>query len=96
MYLLGLVGGGKFSLVEWLKYLIEKIFFYVIKGLLVNELLFNLFVSEEDCVIFEEEYGILRCYVKGIMFFWVVKCLYEFNGDIFKFKVVKLYFFIFD
>lgn len=74
----------------------EKVFFYVIKGLLVFELLLGLFNFDEDGVIFEEDYGILRCYLCLIMLFWVIKCFNEFGGDISQFCVVKLYFLIFN
>jgi serine protein kinase len=91
LYLLGPVGGGKSSLAEKLKHLIEKIPFYAIKGSPVNESPLNLFSPDEDGVILEEEYGIPKRYLKGIMSPWAVKRLHEFNGDISKFKVVKLY-----
>ncbi|RLU02104.1 MAG: PrkA family serine protein kinase [Ketobacter sp.] len=91
LYLLGPVGGGKSSLAERLKHLIEKIPFYAIKGSPVNESPLNLFAPEEDAGILEEEYGIPRRYLKGIMSPWAVKRLHEFNGDISQFKVVKLY-----
>lgn len=91
LYLLGPVGGGKSSLAERLKHLIEKIPFYAIKDSPVNESPLNLFSPEEDGNILEEEYGIPGRYLKGIMSPWAVKRLHEFNGDISKFKVVKLY-----
>lgn len=91
LYLLGPVGGGKSSLAERLKHLIEKISFYAIKDSPVNESPLNLFSPEEDGNILEEEYGIPGRYLKGIMSPWAVKRLHEFNGDISKFKVVKLY-----
>lgn len=91
LYLLGPVGGGKSSLAERLKHLIEKIPFYAIKDSPVNESPLNLFAPEEDSGILEEEYGIPKRYLKGIMSPWAVKRLHEFNGDISKFKVVKLY-----
>ena len=91
LYLLGPVGGGKSSLAERLKHLIEKIPFYAIKDSPVNESPLNLFAPEEDAGILEEEYGIPRRYLKGIMSPWAVKRLHEFNGDISQFKVVKLY-----
>ena len=91
LYLLGPVGGGKSSLAERLKHLIEKIHFYAIKDSPVNESPLNLFAPEEDAGILEEEYGIPRRYLKGIMSPWAVKRLHEYNGDISKFKVVKLY-----
>ncbi len=91
LYLLGPVGGGKSSLAEKLKHLIEKISFYAIKDSPVNESPLNLFSPDEDGAILEEEYGIAKRYIKGIMSPWAVKRLHEFNGDISKFKVVKLY-----
>jgi len=91
LYLLGPVGGGKSSLAERLKHLIERIPFYAIKDSPVNESPLNLFAPEEDAGILEEEYGIPRRYLKGIMSPWAVKRLHEFNGDISQFKVVKLY-----
>ncbi len=91
LYLLGPVGGGKSSLAEKLKHLIEKIPFYAIKDSPVNESPLALFSPDEDGAILEEEYGIPKRYLKGIMSPWAVKRLHEFNGDISRFKVVKLY-----
>ena len=91
LYLLGPVGGGKSSLAEKLKALVEKIPFYAIKDSPVNESPLNLFSPDEDAVILEEEYGIPKRYLRGIMSPWAVKRLHEFNGDISKFRVVKLY-----
>lgn len=96
LYLFGLVGGGKFLLVEKFKVLMQKVLFYVIKDLLVNELLLCLFDVEEDGLILEEEYGILCCYVCIIMLFWVVKCLKDYGGDLSWFCVVWCYFLILD
>ncbi|MGY6213687.1 PrkA family serine protein kinase [Methylolobus aquaticus] len=91
LYLLGPVGGGKSSLAEKLKSLIEKVPFYAIKGSPVNESPLGLFSPDEDGAILEEEYGIPRRHVNGIMSPWAVKRLHEYNGDITQFKVVKLY-----
>lgn len=91
LYLLGPVGGGKSSLAERLKHLMEKIPFYAIKGSPVYESPLGLFNPEEDGAILEEEYSIPRRYLKGIMSPWAVKRLHEFGGDISKFTVVKLY-----
>jgi len=91
LYLLGPVGGGKSSLAEKLKSLIEKVPFYAIKGSPVNESPLGLFSPEEDGAILEEEYGIPRRHVNGVMSPWAVKRLHEYNGDITQFKVVKLY-----
>lgn len=91
LYLLGPVGGGKSSLAEKLKELIQKLPFYAIKGSPVFESPLGLFSYEEDGPILEQEYGIPKRYVKTIMSPWAVKRLQEFNGDIRQFKVVKVY-----
>ena len=91
LYLLGPVGGGKSSLAERLKELIEKIPFYAIKGSPVFESPFGLFNPEEDSRILADEYGIPRRYLKYIMSPWAVKRLNEYGGDITRFRVVKLY-----
>ncbi|HVL09167.1 MAG TPA: PrkA family serine protein kinase [Burkholderiaceae bacterium] len=91
LYLLGPVGGGKSSLAEKLKSLIEKVPFYAVKGSPVHETPLGLFNPVEDGPILEEDYGIPRRYLNTIMSPWAVKRLHEFNGDITKFRVVKLY-----
>ncbi|HEX8987304.1 MAG TPA: PrkA family serine protein kinase [Rhodocyclaceae bacterium] len=90
LYLLGPVGGGKSSLAEQLKYLMEKIPFYAIKDSPVHESPLGLFRREEDGPLLEEDYGIPQRYLTNIMSPWAVKRLHEFNGDISKFRVVKL------
>ncbi len=90
LYLLGPVGGGKSSLAEKLKTLIEKVPFYAIKGSPVHESPLGLFRPEEDAAILEEDYGIPRRYLSTIMSPWAVKRLHEFGGDITRFRVVKL------
>lgn len=91
LYLLGPVGGGKSSLAERLKHLVEKVPFYAIKGSPVNESPLGLFNAAEDGKLLEDDYGIPRRYLNTIMSPWAVKRLHEFNGDITKFRVVKLY-----
>ncbi|MFZ6720952.1 PrkA family serine protein kinase [Undibacterium sp. Ji49W] len=91
LYLLGPVGGGKSSIAERLKYLMEKIPFYCIKGSPVNESPLGLFNEEEDGVLLEEDFGIPRRYLKSIPSPWAVKRLHEFNGDINQFRVVRRY-----
>jgi len=91
LYLLGPVGGGKSSLAERLKHLMEKIPFYAIKGSPVYESPLGLFNPAEDADILQEEFNIPRRYLKGIMSPWAVKRLHEFGGDISKFRVVKLH-----
>lgn len=67
LYLLGPVGGGKSSLAERLKALIEKVPFYAIKGSPVHESPLALFNIDEDGPILEQDYGIPRRYLGGIM-----------------------------
>ena len=91
LYLLGPVGGGKSSLAEKLKSLVQKVPFYAIKGSPVNESPLGLFDPAEDAGILQEEYGIPSRYLKSIMSPWAVKRLHEFGGDISQFRVVKMY-----
>ncbi len=91
LYLLGPVGGGKSSLAEKLKALMEQQPFYAIKNSPINESPLGLFSPDEDARILEEDYGIAKRYLNGIMSPWAVKRLHEFNGDITQFRVVKLY-----
>ena len=90
LYLLGPVGGGKSSLAEKLKSLMEHCPIYAIKDSPINESPLGLFSPEEDGQILEEDYGIPHRYLSGIMSPWAIKRLHEFNGDITRFKVVKL------
>ena len=91
LYLLGPVGGGKSSIAERLKLLMEQVPFYAIKDSPVNESPLGLFNALEDGPILEKEYGIPARYLNRIMSPWAVKRLEEFGGDIRKFKVVKRY-----
>ncbi len=90
LYLLGPVGGGKSSLAEKLKSLMEQVPFYAIKGSPIHENPLGLFSPEEDGPILEDEYGIPRRYLNTIMSPWASKRLHEYGGDITRFKVVKL------
>src|SRR3954469_20277784 len=91
LYLLGPVGGGKSSIAERLKALMEQVPFYAIKDSPVNESPLGLFNAIEDGPLLEKEYGIPRRYLSRIMSPWAVKRLDEYGGDIRKFKVVKRY-----
>ncbi|MBK1705417.1 PrkA family serine protein kinase [Halochromatium glycolicum] len=91
LYLLGPVGGGKSSLAEKLKELMQQVPFYAIKGSPVFESPLGLFSPEEDGKILEEDYGIPARHLRTIMSPWAVKRLQEYNGDITQFRVVKLY-----
>jgi serine protein kinase len=91
LYLLGPVGGGKSSIAEKLKALMEQVPFFCLKGSPVNESPLGLFNEEEDGAILEEDYGIPRRYLRNIPSPWAVKRLHEFNGDLNQFRVVKRY-----
>src|SRR5262249_8389579 len=90
LYLLGPVGGGKSSLAEKLKDLMQKIPFYAIKDSPVFESPLSLFDPEEDGELLYERYGIPIRHLRYVMSPWAVKRLHEFNGDLNKFRVVKL------
>jgi serine protein kinase len=91
LYLLGPVGGGKSSIAEKLKHLMENVPFYCLKGSPVNESPLGLFNPEEDGTILEEDYGIPRRHLNTIPSPWAIKRLSEFNGNINQFRVVKRY-----
>ena len=95
LYLLGPVGGGKSSLAEKLKALMEVHPIYVLKaGKELSPLLespLGLFDPEVMGPVLEDKYGIPRRRLPGLMSPWAVKRLDEFGGDISKFKVVKLF-----
>lgn len=94
LYLLGPVGGGKSSLAEKLKSLMQQMPIYVLTAngerSPVNDHPFCLFDATEDGHLLEQEYGIPQRYVHHIMSPWAAKRLKEFGGDISQFKVVKL------
>jgi len=90
LYLLGPVGGGKSSLAERLKALMENYPIYALKGSPVNESPLGLFNPERDGAALEAEYGIPRRYLSGIMSPWAVKRLAEFDGDLSKFRVARV------
>ena len=89
LYLLGPPGGGKSSLAEKLKHLMEQMPFYALKDSPVNESPLGLFSPTDDGPSIEAEYGIPRRYLGSIMSPWAVKRLNEFDGDISRFRVVK-------
>ncbi len=91
IYLLGPVGGGKSSIAEKLKSLMQNVPIYRLKGSPVNDHPLCLFDASEDGDIIEREYGIAKRYINTIMSPWAVKRLHEYGGDISQFKVVKSY-----
>ena len=94
IYLLGPVGGGKSSLAERLKALMEDQPIYVLKAgdemSPVFEHPLGLFDPEVWGKRLEDDYGIPLRRLNGLMSPWCVKRLDEFGGDITKFRVAKL------
>jgi serine protein kinase len=94
MYLLGPVGGGKSSLAERLKALMEVHPIYVLKAgndlSPVFESPLGLFDPDKMGALLEDRYSIPRRRLTGLMSPWCIKRLDEFNGDISKFRVQKL------
>jgi serine protein kinase len=96
LYLLGPVGGGKSSLAERLKELMEHKPIYVLKAgdriSPVFESPLGLFRTPELQALLEDRYGIESHRLKNlVMSPWAVKRLDEFEGDISKFEVVRLF-----
>jgi serine protein kinase len=94
LYLLGPVGGGKSSLAERLKALMEVHPIYVLKAgddlSPIFESPLGLFDPEQMGKVLDERYGIPRRRLTGLMSPWCLKRLDEFDGDISRFKVVKV------
>ncbi len=95
LYLLGPVGGGKSSLGERLKTLMEKEPIYVLKAgralSPVFESPLGLFDIERMGPSLLARYNIPKRVLTGIASPWALKRLEEFDGDISKFRVVKLH-----
>lgn len=101
LYLLGPVGGGKSTLAETIKKLMEKCPVYTIKAINkttgqwelspVFESPLGLFDPEKHGSTLLEQYGIQPRLLNVITSPWAVKRLHEAKGDLTKFKVVKLY-----
>jgi serine protein kinase len=90
LYLLGPVGGGKSSLAEKLKELMQKVPFYAIKGSPVFDSPLSLFNPEEDAELLMERFGIPSRHLRFTLSPWAIKRLHEYNGDINQFRVIKL------
>ncbi|MGO4676992.1 PrkA family serine protein kinase [Bosea sp. 2YAB26] len=94
LYLLGPVGGGKSSLAERLKKLMEERPFYTLKvGDRISPVFespLGLFRPDRMGDLFEDKYGIARRRLTGLISPWAAKRLDELSGDISGFSVVKL------
>jgi serine protein kinase len=95
LYLLGPVGGGKSSLGEKLKALMEREPIHVLKFgdeiSPVFESPLGLFEPESMGKMLRERYGIPRRVLTGIASPWALKRLEEVSGDIRRFHVVRLF-----
>lgn len=101
LYLLGPVGGGKSSISERLKELMQRVPAYVLKAYNADkdewdvspcfEHPFGLVDYEEDSRAFAEKYNIPRRYFNFIPSPWATKRFLESDNDLTKFKVVKIY-----
>jgi serine protein kinase len=94
LYLLGPVGGGKSSLAERLKKLMEQRPIYTLKvGNQISPIFespLGLFNPDRMGDLLEDKYGIARRRLNGLISPWAAKRLDELSGDISKFSVVKL------
>jgi serine protein kinase len=94
LYLLGPVGGGKSSLAEKLKSLMQQNSIYILcangERSPVNDHPFSLFDASEDAKLLKSDYNIDSRYLNTIMSPWAAKRLHEFGGDITKFTVIKV------
>ena len=94
LYLLGPVGGGKSSLAERLKLLMEKLPIYVLKAgkevSPVFESPLGLFDPVRMGDVIEKTYKIPKRRLTGLASPWAVKRLDEFGGDLEKFTVVRM------
>jgi serine protein kinase len=95
LYLLGPVGGGKSTIAEILKRLMEKEPIHVLAAgdqlSPVFESPLGLFERERFGELLERKYKIPQRILTGLMSPWAVKRLEEFEGDISKFKVVRIH-----
>jgi serine protein kinase len=94
LYLLGPVGGGKSSIAERLKRLMEHQPIYVLKAGDQTSPLFEsplgLFDPEQMGPLLEDKYGIPQRRLTGLASPWAMKRLDEFDGDVSRFSVVKM------
>ncbi len=94
LYLLGPVGGGKSSLAERLKELMEHEPIYVLKAgdevSPVFESPLALFSDPQMAETLEAEFAIPRRAIRGPISPWALKRLGEFGGDAFRFSVMRM------
>lgn len=86
LYLLGPVGSSKSTIVQILKRLMESVPFYALKGSPIFESPLGLIDAQ-----YSSETRIPERYLNHIASPWAIKRLQEFDGDLTKFRVVKMY-----
>lgn len=96
LYLLGPVGSGKSGLVDRIEELFETVPFYALKAGNTISPVFEsplaLFDQAKHAAALKEQYGIPPEALRPILSPWAVKRLkHDFNGDITKFSVIRLY-----
>jgi len=100
IYLLGPVGGGKSSIAETLKELMQSYPIYTLvaeggdhkdKISPVFESPLGLFNPDKYGALLKKDYGIEKRYLTGLMSPWAIKRLKEFGGDIDKFTIARIY-----
>jgi len=91
LYLLGPVGGGKSSLAERIKSLMEEQPIYVIKGSPIQDSPLSLFDKNLHSKLLEEEYGIPKTALRVNPSPWLIQKLEDVNGDFSQLTVVKMY-----
>lgn len=101
LYLKGPVGGGKSSLAERLKDLMQQFPIYVLcdpaeknPELAISPVFespLGLFNAAEHGEWLRSEFGIPKRYLNTVMSGWALEKLQEFSGDLSKFSVMKLY-----
>ena len=101
LYLLGPVGGGKSSLAERVKELMETYPIYVlayqkpgtqdVELSPVFESPLALFSAKRYQTVVQQEYGIDQRYLRAVLSPWAIKRLKQADGDVNQFKVAKIY-----
>ena len=94
LYLLGPVGGGKSTLAERLKQLMEMTPIYVLKAgdeiSPIFESPLGMFSREKFGDLLETKYSVPRRRLTGLASPWAIKRLDQYGGDLGKFSAVKL------
>lgn len=94
LFLLGDVGSGKSSIADKLKELMEQEPIYVLTaedGMIspVFDNPLGLFIKHKE--LFLSEYGIQERYFPNVLSPWALKRLHEYNDDVTRFKITKMY-----